>query len=130
MPVNPKSLENLRSWQPGESGNPDGRPGKRPITDLYFQQAVELLPEVIRLQFNEKLGEEVLPPGSSWARANALRRFMDAIMEGGHMASREIREAIEGKSPQRVEITGLERKDVTIQVVYAPRKLLDKACNE
>lgn len=28
-------LENLRPWQPGQSGNPGGRPKKKPITELY-----------------------------------------------------------------------------------------------
>jgi Family of unknown function (DUF5681) len=131
MPVNPKSLENLRSWQPGQSGNPGGRPSKRPITDPYFQRAGHLFPEVIRLQFNEKMETEVLKLGATWADANALRRFLDALMEGGATSSKEIREAIEGKAPQRMEISGPERKEVTLRVVYdAPRKLRGKPAGE
>lgn len=50
MPVNPKSIENLRPWQPGETGSPGGRPSKRPITIPCFQQAGELVLEIICLQ--------------------------------------------------------------------------------
>jgi hypothetical protein len=46
-----------------------------------------------------------MKPGDTWARANALRRFIDAVMEGGGVrSSTEIREAIEGISPHRIEI--------------------------
>jgi hypothetical protein len=56
---------------------------------------------------------------------------MDTIMEGGHPASREIREAIEWKAPQRVEDMGPEWKEVTIQAVYdGPRKRLGKVGDE
>jgi uncharacterized protein DUF5681 len=30
-------VENLKPWQPGQSGNPGGRPKKKPITELYEQ---------------------------------------------------------------------------------------------
>jgi hypothetical protein len=30
-------IENLKPWQPGQSGNPGGRPKKKPITELYEQ---------------------------------------------------------------------------------------------
>ena len=39
-------------------------------------------------------------------------------MEGGTKAAKEIADRIEGKPPQRMEITGPVRKDVTIRVVY------------
>src|SRR5262245_60822112 len=30
-------IENLKPWQSGQSGNPGGRPKKKPITELYEQ---------------------------------------------------------------------------------------------
>jgi hypothetical protein len=30
-----KGHENLRPWKPGQSGNPSGRPKKKPITEMY-----------------------------------------------------------------------------------------------
>src|SRR6478752_3234498 len=43
----------LRPWKPGQSGNPGGRPKKKPVTDLYEQilndpEAVDELREAIR----------------------------------------------------------------------------------
>jgi len=130
MPVNEKSLANLKPAKPGEVRNPLGINRKRPWTDRYYQRSEEKIPEILRIQFNQKLGAEVLPDGATWADAATLRRFMDAIMEGGTIAAKEIADRIEGKPPQRTEITGPERKEVTIKVVYAPRKLLGKPVSE
>ena len=30
-----RRLANLKPWQPGQSGNPQGRPKKKPITEMY-----------------------------------------------------------------------------------------------
>lgn len=30
-----KGAENLKPWKPGESGNPSGRPKKKPVTEMY-----------------------------------------------------------------------------------------------
>ena len=115
---NPNSLKNLKPAKPGQILNPRGINRKRPITDRYFQWSEEPLPEILRTKMNASVGEELLKPGATWAEANALRRFMDALMEGGQPSSKEIREAIEGKAPQRIEIAGPEKKLVTIHVVY------------
>jgi hypothetical protein len=115
---NPNSLKNLKPTKPGQVLNPQGINRKRPITDCYYQRSEEPLPENLRIRINASIGEEILKPGTTWAEASALRRFLDALMEGGTAAAKEIREAIEGKAPQRLEITGPEKKVVTIRVVY------------
>ena len=108
-------------WKPGESGNPSGRPKKRPVTDRYYERGEGPLPDKIRLQFNQQFEEEILKPGATWAEANALRRWMDTVMQGGHPSAREIREAIEGKAPMRMEIVGTERKEITLKVIFEKR---------
>ena len=114
----PQSLANLKPWKAGDpSPNPGGRPKKRQITDEYAQILSEAVPERLRLQFNQQLGEQVLRKGAIWARAGALRRALDSLMEGGWSASREMREALEGKAPLRLEIQGTERKEITIRVL-------------
>ena len=118
MAVNPKSLENLKPAKPGEVRNPQGINRKRPITDEYYARSQQPLPESLRRQINEKLGEEILPQGATWAQANALRRFLDTLMEGGQPSSKEIREAIEGKAPERLEISGPERKEIVIRLIH------------
>ena len=121
----PNSLANLRPpWKPGEIPNPTGISRKRPITDHYYERAESPVPEKLREKINALLGEELLEPGATWAQANALRRFVSAVMEANGTAdSKEIREAIEGKAPQRIELSGPERKEITIRVIHQARKL-------
>jgi hypothetical protein len=109
MPVSEKSLANLKPAKPGEVRNPVGVNRKRPCTDRYYKNP---LPNLIRVKFNEKMGAEVLEPGATLADEGTLRTHMDAIMEGGTRAAREIADRIEGKAPHRLEISGLERKEI------------------
>jgi hypothetical protein len=38
--MNPRSLKNLRSWKKGQSGNPGGRPKKKPVLEALEQAAL------------------------------------------------------------------------------------------
>jgi hypothetical protein len=117
--VNPKSLANLRPpWRKGETPNPHGINRKRPITDEYFARACEPVPEKLRKRFNRRAKMELLEPGVTWAQAVALRMCYEALMEGSTRAAREMREAIEGKAPQRLEITSPPRSEITIRIVH------------
>jgi hypothetical protein len=120
----------LPPWKPGQSGNPTGRPKKRPITDEYFQILGEPIPEEIRAMVNKQFNQEILQPGATWARAGAVRRVMDMIMPNGHPASKEIREAIEGKAPLRLEIQGTQRKEVTLKVIFERRTNTNQLSND
>lgn len=91
--TNPRSLANLKKWEPGQSGNPNGRPHKRPITDRYREILETLLPDEIRRALR-------LPTGATHGDAIALAQARQAI-KGRTEAAREIREAIEGKTAQR-----------------------------
>ena len=116
-----RNTSGLKPFKPGQSGNPGGRPKKRPITDEYFQLADQPLPEKLRTKLARDFGIN-LAAGTTWSQASALRRFLEAtgikIEEGGTKAAKEIRESIEGKSPQRIEVSGPERKEITIQVKF------------
>src|SRR5215831_5506190 len=89
---NPNRKGLLPAWKPGQSGNLSGRPRMQPISDRYAHIAEEKLPENIRKKL--KLG-----PGATYGDAIALRTFQAA---GDIAATREIREAIEGKAAIRV----------------------------
>jgi hypothetical protein len=91
--TNPRSLANLKKWQPGQSGNPSGRPHARPITDRYVQILETLLPDELRKSLR-------LPKGATYGDGIALAQARQAI-KGKTEAAREIREAIEGKTAQR-----------------------------
>jgi hypothetical protein len=121
---------NLTPYPPGVSGNPSGRPKRRPITDEYFQILSEPIPETLRLKVNAQFKEELLPKGTTWARAGALRRALDSLMEGGHMASKEMREAIEGKAPLRLEIQGVQRQETTLRVIFEKRTTTSQLSSE
>jgi Family of unknown function (DUF5681) len=108
--VNNKNLEKgvPYRFQPGQSGNPGGRPKQRPISDCYEEMAGRELPENVRIQHG-------LPEGATYGEALAMVMFKHAL-EGKTDAAREIREAIEGKTGNRQEVS--QNRDVQIRVTY------------
>ena len=61
----PRSLANLVTRQPGQTGNPGGRPKKKPITDRYLRIVETELPGKIRLALS-------LPSGATFGDAIGL----------------------------------------------------------
>jgi hypothetical protein len=86
----PRSLANLVTWQPGQTGNPGGRPKKKPITDRYLRIVETELPGEIRLVIG-------LPRGATFGDAIALAQAWQAI-KGETTAAKEMRDAIEGRT--------------------------------
>ncbi|HEY6329808.1 MAG TPA: DUF5681 domain-containing protein [Blastocatellia bacterium] len=82
-------------FKPGQSGNPGGRPKKRPISDCYAAIAEVKVPDIDRIKFG-------LPEGITYGHMLAIAVF-NAALAGKLNAAREIREAIEGKTGQRQE---------------------------
>jgi hypothetical protein len=105
-------IQNLRPpWKPGESGNPSGRPKKRPISNLYAEFAERPVPEKLR----RKLG---LGVGATFAEAQTVSLFT-AASNGNVQAAREIREGIEGKASERPTLGDVN--DVVIRIVEERR---------
>ena len=95
----PRSLANLKPpIKPGEVRNPMGVNRKRRWTERYAQRSEDRIPEKLRVKFNREVGEEVLVKGSTWADAAVLRRFIEALTDGGTPAAKEIADRTEGKS--------------------------------
>jgi len=114
----PNSLANLKPpIRPGEVRNPEGINRRRPITDEYWQVSPEPMPLALIRKFNKKCGAKLLVEGDSWARGVAVRLQYEAAMLGIVRAAREMREAMEGKAPQRLEITANPQKVETVLVV-------------
>ena len=108
--MNPKGKpDNLKPFGPGKSGNPGGRPRKRPISGRYADVAETELPDdfqrVLRLPKGATFGDDI---------AMGLVR---AAIKGRTDAAREVREAIEGKATQRIEIA-----DTTIADAFEKMK--------
>jgi hypothetical protein len=85
-----RRIENLKPWKPGQSGNPGGRPKRRPITERYAKVAEVPVEEKIRKALK-------LPEGSTLADAAVKSAYQGAI-EGDLDALKEIREGIEGRN--------------------------------
>ena len=83
-------------FQTGRSGNPGGRPKKRPISGRYAEMAETELPDDLQKLLR-------LPKGATYGDAIAMGQVRAAI-KGKTEAAREFREAIEGKATQRIEI--------------------------
>jgi hypothetical protein len=112
---NPKSLSNLRPAKKGEVRNPLGT-NKRPFADLYFALSQEIVPEWKRRQLNKVAGGPLHPRGTTWAEADA-RALHDRAAQGDVSAIKELADRTEGRSPERPEIQGSTRKEVTLHIV-------------
>jgi hypothetical protein len=110
---NPRSLANLLKgqWEPGRSGNPSGRPKKKPITDRYHRIVETELPDDICHALD-------LPWDATFGDAIALAQERQAI-KGETAAAKEIREAIEGRSIEQVD-QGREFSVVMIDRSHRP----------
>jgi len=69
-------------FKPGHSGNPGGRPKKRPISDRYEACAEEPLPDDLRRIMK-------LRKGATWGDAVAISQYR-AALKGKPDAAREI----------------------------------------
>jgi hypothetical protein len=99
----PKSLANLTNpgWPKGVSGNPGGRPRKKPLTDAL---------------------REYLDDPKNLARV--ITAMDKRIRKGDIRAIKELIDRVEGKVSQRVELTGEDGE--AIQVADVRAKLFDK----
>lgn len=98
-------------WEPGQSGNPGGRPRKRPLSEAYDDLLRQVAPAEVRAVL--KLG-----PKSTWADCIAIGQARRAV-KGDSTCAKELREAIEGKATQRIELAEAEGRRPEFVVVYA-----------
>jgi hypothetical protein len=73
-------------WKPGQSGNPSGRPKKKPITEAY-----------------EKLLED---PANAAEVAQALLDVIKARSKGTVHAAKEMADRVEGPVTNKLELSG------------------------
>jgi hypothetical protein len=113
--MNQKSLKNLKPFKPGSEwrGNANGRPKKRPLTSRYEVRLEESLSDWWLKKLRTAHHIE-LPKKATWGDAIAAMRAVDALHES--YAAKEIREAVEGKSTQRVEISTPEDGELEVNL--------------
>jgi hypothetical protein len=102
-------------WPKGVTGNAGGRPKKRAISERYAFVAEVPLPEAVRKKFK-------MPVGSTFGDAGAVGTFL-AMMEGKYGAAKEIREAIEGKATQRIEVVGADSGPIKVSLEETVAKI-------
>jgi hypothetical protein len=101
-------------FKPGQSGNPAGKPKRKPITDRYREQLEVLAPRDVA----EEIG---LPPTATMADVIARRMAIRAINSRQAVeATREMREAIEGKAPST--LVDFSHKEIVVNVNYGSRR--------
>jgi hypothetical protein len=116
----PEKSGNLRPpVKPGDVLNPVGINRKRPCVERYAQRSEDRIPDRLRLKFNREVGEEVLLKGSTWADVAVLRRFIEALTEGGTPAAKEIADSIEGKSST---VAGVIPKECQVYLIAGELK--------
>lgn len=89
---------NLKSWKPGQSGNPGGvKKGTVFVSEVYKRLLALPLDEL----------EAFVPSNAAEVAAlNQVRATMEAVPLVALPSLREITDRTEGKAPQRVEHTG------------------------
>ena len=85
-------------WKPGESGNPGGRPRRKPLSDAYAALLNEPVPEAEAAKLK-------LKPGATYADIIAMSLMREAI-KGKVPAASEMADRIEGRAIQTQEISG------------------------
>jgi len=107
-PRHPNSLANLMPpVRPGEVRNPLGING-RTYSLEYQKLSQEPIPEAVRLVLNKKFGAELIMADDTWARANAVAQHYEAVCRGLTSAAQELRESVEGRATQRIELAGAD----------------------
>jgi hypothetical protein len=112
---NPNRKGLMPAWKPGKSGNPSGRPRRKPVSGRYEFMCEVPLPESIR----KKLGLEA---GATYGDALSLMQFR-AALNGNTGAAREIREAIEGKAAIR-DRAQIELRRLPLLLCMGPRSTI------
>ena len=98
-------VDRMRNWHwtGGASPNPGGRPKRRPVSSAIFKAATSKVPDCYRI--DPKTNAELFPEGSTWM--DVITQALERLDTSGNVtATREIREAIEGRSAIRGEAFG------------------------
>lgn len=114
-------IKNLRSpWKPGQSGNPAGRPRKRPLSDAYLRVLESPAPAdmVVALrQFG-------IRPGARWADILAVG-MVKAAAHGDAAAAKEITNRLEGRVPVAVQIDSDTKVNIAVSFEAPPGEVID-----
>jgi hypothetical protein len=129
----PNSLRNLRPLQAGQTANPAGINRKRPFSDRYAEMSEARAPVEWIKKINKQFGKPILAEDASWAMLLTARAYLQVYLRGDVNMLREIADRVEGKSPQRLDLTIPAHTEVTLKVVHdvaVPKRKLDPTAIE
>lgn len=129
------NIKNLRPWTSKDGDNPPprspGAPRKRPQSEANDDLLRMTLPEDWRKAINTvkvdgvRKPVELLKPGATFADAIAVGLGKKAIA-GDATCAKELRESVEGRSVQRIEMSAPEDRGFEVRVTFesptAPRR--------
>lgn len=98
------NAENLKSYKPGQSGNPNGRPfGSQNVSTVLTSMLREIAPKVvIDASFIKEISKGRKKP--TIAEAVAARLIYQAVINGDSKALKELLDRTEGRARQVVDI--------------------------
>lgn len=123
--MNQKSLDNLKPWQTGQSGNPTGRKvGSKNIATIVR----ELLEQEVDTALLSEKDIAALTHGKpkTYAEAIALTLFINAI-QGNVQAARLVFETVSSKSASEQNGNGLFQSDkLLVEIVQSDKSALNQ----
>ena len=88
---------NLRPpWKPGESGNPGGRPKRKPLTDAYAAILAQPVPAEVARKLN-------VDSSTTYAEIIAMALVREAV-KGNVQAASQLADRVEGRAMERMQL--------------------------
>lgn len=112
--------ENLiaHQFKPGESGNPGGRPKKRPVTEYLLEQLESAIPQSMLDAMKDgprAVFLEIYGPNPTFGQMIAFK-LVQMCAKGDVFAMRELMDRVEGKVTQKMNVAGEEGGPIIFKV--------------
>lgn len=111
-------------FKPGHVPSPESGPKrKRPMSEANDDLLRQEIPEEMLLGLNTAViggvrkNMKILKKGATWADAIAYGLVKQALL-GQVPAAKELRESVEGKATQRIELISQEDKQIELSVIF------------
>lgn len=118
MAVNPKSLENLRKFPKGTSGNPEGgRKSNKGLVKLRkaTREDIEAIGYLLRNKTPTEIMEMLKKGDQSLLTSIPLSVAIQAFRKGDAGAMEKLFNEIVGKAKERIEISGVDGGPIRFQ---------------
>ena len=125
MPNNPNAADNLTPFEPGKSGNPNGRPSG-PISQLLreYGDAYDLSVVITKTKDGEITAQTLQLSTDKQATINQVIavQLLHMALKGDIRAIREVIDRTEGKAKQSIELGGSDGEPIRVSLNLNPNK--------